>query len=201
MTGPAPPADCSPERMQRALDILRSSGNVDEGLGLLWRCLRPQLLGFFRRHVRGSPEPDDLTQEVLLRVLGKGPTCPKDVAGLKKYLFKAARNAFIDHVEEQSRRWSLEVDLDRAQEEFSPEPSPEEQAHLEQWAQVFREALGQLSPGQHFCLKLYYYDGLNPAEIARLRGCSEGTVKALLDQGRKRLRALLKRDSEPSEDN
>jgi|tagenome__1003787_1003787.scaffolds.fasta_scaffold20973104_2 RNA polymerase sigma factor (sigma-70 family) len=187
------PVDCSPERLQRALDALRSSRAFGDGAGSLYQCYYRRILGFFLRKLQGSPESEDLTQNVFLNVFSRGPKCPADLPGFEAYLGTAARNAYIDAVRRQPELRSLEDDPALAEERLSAPPSQEEEAILQERARKLQAALDQLSPGQRVCL-LLRSQGRSLREIAGLRGCAEDTVKALLHQGRTRLRRLLKGD-------
>jgi RNA polymerase sigma-70 factor (ECF subfamily) len=175
------------------LNILRAGGDRDQGAGVLWRCLYRKILGFFLRASRGSPESEDLTQNVFLNVFMRGSKCPADLQGFEAYLLRAARHEYISAVRKRLVLLSLEDNQGLAEEQLLAQPSQEEEAIRHQRAQKVKEVLDQLSPGQRFCLMLSY-EGWKPKEIARLRGCAEGTVKALLQQGRVRLRLLLEGD-------
>lgn len=60
---------------------------------------------------------------------------------------------------------------------------------LEQW-------LGHLSPVQREVVVLHYHDDMSIADIARLLGCREGTVKSRLHAARRRLRKVVERGEE-----
>lgn len=193
MRWPGASVDCSPERLQRALNILRARGDRDQGAGVLWRCLYRKILGFFLRVSRGSPESDDLTQNVFLNVFMRGSKCPEDLKGFEAYLLKAARNEYIGSMRKRIVQLSLEDNAGLPEEQLLAEPSQEEEAIRHQRAQKVKEAIDRLSPGQRFCIMLHY-EGWKTKEIAGLRGRTEGAVKALLHQGLKRLRLFLEGD-------
>lgn len=54
-----------------------------------------------------------------------------------------------------------------------------------------RDAVRRLAPQQRAAIMLHYFDDLPLAEVARVLGCREGTVKAHLHQARARLGSLL----------
>jgi RNA polymerase sigma factor (sigma-70 family) len=58
-------------------------------------------------------------------------------------------------------------------------------------AEDVRSAVRQLAPQQRAAVMLHYFDDLPLAEVARVLGCREGTVKAHLHQARARLAPLL----------
>ena len=52
-------------------------------------------------------------------------------------------------------------------------------------------AFDQLSPEERLTITLYYYEGYDTREIAKLTEVSEGTVRSRLSRGRASLRAML----------
>ena len=52
-------------------------------------------------------------------------------------------------------------------------------------------AFDQLSPEERLPITLYYYEGYDTREIAKLTEVSEGTVRSRLSRGRASLRAML----------
>jgi len=76
-----------------------------------------------------------------------------------------------------------------------PDTSPEETAGAAELRQAVWTALQQLSPAQRAVVVQRYYLGMSEAEMADLRECAPGTVKALLHSARQRLRTLLGRFS------
>ena len=52
-------------------------------------------------------------------------------------------------------------------------------------------AFDKLSPEERLTITLYYYEGYDTREIARLTEVSEGTVRSRLSRGRSSLRAML----------
>ncbi len=52
-------------------------------------------------------------------------------------------------------------------------------------------AFDTLSPEERLTITLYYYEGYDTREIARLTEVSEGTVRSRLSRGRASLRAML----------
>jgi RNA polymerase sigma-70 factor (sigma-E family) len=58
-------------------------------------------------------------------------------------------------------------------------------------ADLFAAALKRLTFGQRAVVVLRYYEGLSEAEIARVLGCSRGTVKSQASRALARLRDLV----------
>lgn len=72
-----------------------------------------------------------------------------------------------------------------------PHPSPEQMAEQAEQRRRVWQALGLLSPTQRTAIVLRYYHELPEKEIAELMGCTTGTVKHYLYEGRIRLRGIL----------
>ena len=53
------------------------------------------------------------------------------------------------------------------------------------------QAFDALSPEERLTITLYYYEGYDTREIARIMEVSEGTVRSRLSRGRASLRAML----------
>lgn len=61
---------------------------------------------------------------------------------------------------------------------------------------VLMQALASLPPRQRACVVLRYYEDLSVAEVARLLGCREGTVKSQTARGLLALRSAYQRAGE-----
>jgi RNA polymerase sigma-70 factor (sigma-E family) len=68
-----------------------------------------------------------------------------------------------------------------------PDPGPEQRDEL--W-----QALRQLPPRTRAVVVLRYWEDLSETEVARILGCSIGTVKSQASRGLSRLRAVLTDD-------
>lgn len=62
--------------------------------------------------------------------------------------------------------------------------------------EAFEQWLEHLSPVQREVVVLHYHDDMSVADIARLLGCREGTVKSRLHTARKRLRKIIEHGEE-----
>ncbi len=64
-------------------------------------------------------------------------------------------------------------------------------AHQSDARHDVRDAVRRLAPQQRAAVMLHYFDDLPLADVARVLGCREGTVKAHLHQARGRLESML----------
>lgn len=91
------------------------------------------------------------------------------------------------------RRVTIRLALKQHKRRGAPlDVAPEGSHHPEPGLTIdVRRAVTQLAPQQRAAVMLHYFDDLPLAEVARLLGCREGTVKAHLHQARARLATRL----------
>ena len=154
------------------------------------------LLGYLTRMSRNRYEAEDLFQETFKRVHEKAHTF--EGGQFKSWLFTIATHLAIDGMRRQrgKRMVSLNQKLDCndadseelsavALADESQEPS-QEAAKAEQVQQV-REAVMSLPSRQRATLVLAYYQQLSYPEVAKVLGCSLGTVKTQMFRALKTL--------------
>jgi len=156
-----------------------------EKLAILFERYQVVLYNFFLRLTAKPNVSEDLVQEVFIRIL-KYRAGYLGQSRFVVWMFQIARNVHIDHL----RKQKAELPLD-AQFEETPaqEPLPDEILESEQNAALIRKALDQLPWRKKEVLVLCRFENLKLREIAELRGCQVGTVKAqihraLIDLGR-----------------
>ncbi|MCP4612898.1 MAG: sigma-70 family RNA polymerase sigma factor [Planctomycetes bacterium] len=167
-----------------------------KAFGELVRRYGDGLLGYLTRMSRNRHEAEDLFQETFKRVHEKAHTFRG--GQFKSWLFRIATNAAIDGMRrgKGKRMVSLNQKLDCtdgdgeelsavALADDSQEPS-REAAKAEQVQQV-REAVMSLPSRQRATLVLAYYQQLSYSEVAKVLGCSLGTVKTQMFRALKTL--------------
>ncbi|MBW7988420.1 MAG: sigma-70 family RNA polymerase sigma factor [Planctomycetes bacterium] len=167
-----------------------------KAFGELVRRYGDGLLGYLTRMSRNRHEAEDLFQETFKRVHEKAHTFRG--SQFKGWLFRIATNAAIDGMRRRKgkRMVSLNQKLDcndADSEELSSvaladnshEPS-QEAAKAEQVRQV-RDAVMSLPSRQRATLVLAYYQQLSYPEVAKVLGCSVGTVKTQMFRALKTL--------------
>ncbi len=167
-----------------------------KAFGELVRRYGDGLLGYLTRMSRNRHEAEDLFQETFKRVHEKAHTFRG--GQFKSWLFRIATNAAIDGMRrgKGKRMVSLNQKLDSndgdgeelsavALADDSQEPS-QEAAKAEQVRQV-REAVMSLPSRQRATLVLAYYQQLSYSEVAKVLGCSLGTVKTQMFRALKTL--------------
>ena len=130
-------------------------------------------------------DAEDVMQEVFLRMVKTRPVFASE-AHAKAWLLRVASNCACD--------------LFRLPWRTREEPLPEDLSASEgpQEGSV-TEAVLALPARYRIPIHLYYYEGYSVAEISKIIGRSEGTVKSRLSRARDRLRIQLKEEGDLEE--
>jgi RNA polymerase sigma-70 factor, ECF subfamily len=152
---------------------------------------------YLLRHVRDRAIADELHQDVWMRVIKSRDGFGAD-ARFATWAYAIARNRLIDHWR-SARQWrqiSLDDDSDGANAIVDTLTGPEA---LEPYAlsvrteshDMLHEALARLPAAQRDAFLLHVEGGLSIAEIARVAGAPDETVKSRLRYAYARLRQSL----------
>lgn len=138
--------------------------------------------------VRKQAEAEDLTQEVFIKALKAIGSYKIGKAPFASWLFRVAHNQVIDYVRKYSK--NLETSLDEAPPSVGAEDPV---AMIERKFEIaeLNAAMMELSPAQQEVISLRFIAELPIADVARILGKREGTVKALQFNGTASLRRLL----------
>jgi RNA polymerase sigma factor (sigma-70 family) len=140
-----------------------------------------------RRSDRETAE--EVTAQVFLVAWRRRATLPDDAL---PWLYGVARRVLSDQRRGASRRRKLRQRLRSAAVEHGPQ--------LELSDRGLANALGRLSGADREALLLCYWEELEPAQMARVMGCSRGAATVRLHRARTRLRRELEAErNEPIE--
>ncbi|MGH8210685.1 MAG: RNA polymerase sigma factor [Steroidobacteraceae bacterium] len=136
---------------------------------------RVPLRRFFERRMRASPDPDDLVQEVFIRLVRQSAV--DAIENLDGYVFQVAANVLRDH----ARRWNVraneanhtQLDHDTLEGGFSPERVLLGEEALERLI----AALYELPEKTRVIFALYHFESVPQVEIGRRLGLSTSTVE------------------------
>lgn len=145
----------------------------------------------------GDPGVDDLEQEVLVRVHGALGRWRGEGA-FTTWLFTLARRTVIDELRRRQRE-RTRVDLwgrrSRPEEEILEQAADPQSAWVTtEEGRALRRALGSLPEPDRSLLYLKDAEDQSVAELARIWGLKEGTVKSKLSRARARLKELLEEE-------
>lgn len=125
-------------------------------------------------------DAEDVMQEVFLRLIKARPFFSGEEQA-RAWLFRVAANCASDLIRLPWRR--RELPLDGLEERLPASDTPESGS--------VTEAVLSLPARYRIPIHLYYYEDFSVAEIARIIGRSEGTVKSRLFRARNLLRKRL----------
>ena len=151
-----------------------------------WGETLARLRGFIAARV-GDPElAADITQDVVVRSIASGALDRVD--DVSAWLYRAARNAVIDHYRTR-RRDGGDVDLDRW-------PAPDTSGNLpndatRELARCLQPMLGRLHPTARDALTRVDLDGQTHREAAEQLGISVSGMKSRVQRARRELREHL----------
>ena len=156
----------------------------------LWDHFAPPLRAFLARRVPAGVEPDDLLQDVFLRVV-KHLDSLRSTERPEAWLFQIARNALRDALRARQRKDgrtdSLEVDVPAAADTAVVRESEEV------LAPCLTPMIGRLAKPYRTAIELTSLRGLTQAEAARHVGVSLSGMKSRVQRGREQLRQMLVR--------
>jgi RNA polymerase sigma-70 factor (ECF subfamily) len=146
----------------------------------LWRILAS---------VAHGPDTEDLAQEAILRAYCALRTF-KAEASFTAWLCRIALNAAHDY---QKSAWRRRVTLGQEAEarEDIPEEGPEEVAARRELQRRTRQAVAALPASQRVPIWLHYFEAFSLAEVARLEGVSESTIRSRVQAGLRKLARSL----------
>ena len=149
-------------------------------------------------HLVGSREDaEDATQAAFIRAF-RALKGFRGTAAFSSWMYRIAVNTALNYV--KKRRRQAEVPLPESGMTPGPVPehhplitrrTPAREAQLSELHQKLNEALQSLSEKHRTVVILHDMEGLPHEEIARIMGCSEGTVRSRLFYARQLLQGLL----------
>ena len=156
----------------------------------LWAAFAPPLRAFLARRVPPGVDPDDLLQEVFLRVVKHLGTL-RATDRPEAWLFQIARNALRDSLRARQRRDgrtdALEIDLPAETDTAAVRQS---EAEL---APCLTSMIDRLPEPYRMAIELTSLRGLTQADAARHAGISISGMKSRVQRGREQLRQMLVR--------
>ena len=156
----------------------------------LWNDFAPPLRAFLARRVPAGVEPDDLLQDVFVRVVRHLDTL-RSTERPEAWLFQIARNALRDALRSRQRKDGRTdpLDVDLPAEAGTAVVSESE----EELAPCLTPMIGRLPEPYRTAIELTSLLGLTQAEAARQVGISLSGMKSRVQRGREQLRQMLVR--------
>jgi RNA polymerase sigma-70 factor (ECF subfamily) len=155
--------------------------------GALYDAFAPRVYRFFRFRVSSPELAEDLTQRVFLKMIEQLPHYRSQGVPFAAWLFRVARNAWIDEHRTSHPAEPLDLLSGSAAEQASPE---ERAIDAVDW-DIVRRALHRLPDDQREVIACRFFGDLSPQETAAQMGRSEGSVRVLQHRALATLRRLL----------
>lgn len=162
-----------------------TAGPYDAELNNAYRQMRSRLHAFILGRVENPETAEDLTQEVLLRLLRSGSAVDDPTA----WLYRVARNAIIDHYRGRRPHPSDPTmpGLGGTVDPFADDPN---NARLE-LARCMRSMVEQLAEPYRSAVRSVDLDGATQTAASAGAGVSVSGMKSRVQRGRRQLRDLL----------
>lgn len=169
-----------------ALPLDSSAGSYDPSL--VWAEFAARLRAFLGRRVPPGMEPDDVVQEVFVRVMRHLPSL-READRIEAWLFQIARNTLRDAMRARQRRENRTdvLDIDPADEGDS-ESIRAAEAEL---APCLAPLVTRLSEPYRQAIELTTVHGLTQVEAATRVGVSVSGMKSRVQRAREQLRTML----------
>ena len=180
---------------QALLDMYQQ-GHREAVSQLLERHTR-RVRDYVRMMVKDNDVADDLTQEILIKVvkvLDEGRYTDK--GRFQPWLLRIAHNRVLDFFRAQKQVKTINessVGYDILGSKNIAEPSIEEEIISEQRAEEIRALVDELPEEQREVVKMRYYEGLSFKEIAELTGVSINTALGRMRYALINMRQLIKK--------
>ena len=153
-----------------------------------WAATTRRLRAFVAPRVAAS-DADDITQDILIRILKSGRDA-EETAATPAWLYTVARNAVIDHYRTKRILDRLPNDLDQWAE--SPPDTGPSRA-VQEVANCLRPAVNSLHEPYRRAVTLVDLDGMTQTAAATLEGVSVSGMKSRVQRGRRQLATILQR--------
>ncbi len=178
-----PPAACQDLWLWSNGDAQAGRRFVAQHIGVVAR--------FFERKLHGAS--DDQVQNTFETAL----RCAKNYRGtgsVRAFLLGIARNVLLEHLRRVSalHRHQATLEAERSLDEWTQSASAITRAREQN--ELLALALRRIPLDEQIAIELYYWEGLDVAEVAESLNAPPGTIKYRLANGRRRLKVIL--DSE-----
>lgn len=152
------------------------------------------------RMAGNADDASDMTQEAMLKLYRN----IKSFGGNSRFstwVYRVATNTCLDELKKIRRHTSYSIDSELETDDGSiafeiedSAPTPEQRAEQRELKELVKNAVLRLGDEHKTVIILRDIQGLSYDEIARVLGCSEGTVKSRISRGRAKLKSVLEKD-------
>jgi RNA polymerase sigma-70 factor (ECF subfamily) len=166
------------ELIQKAID-----GEV-EAFGELVKKYQKRIYSLIYQMTFSHEDANDLSQETFFRAY-KSLSKFKKESSFYTWLYRIAVNLVLNHLKKRkNERKNLSFDIHYLD-------SPQKILEKKEFYKKLKEVISMLPLSQRITLNLVVNHGLSHKEIAKIQGCSEGTISWRIFQARRFLREKL----------
>jgi RNA polymerase sigma-70 factor (ECF subfamily) len=165
-----------------------------EAFGRLYERYAGQIFNYLFFRINDRHRAMDMMETVFLKAWENLPRFGKQDRGsnFRAWLYRMAHNAMVDHF----RTRKEEVGLDAVSELTAQIPHAAKLVEFSETQQFLLANLEKLDDLPRQVLVLRFYAELNPREITRILGISEGNVRVIQYRALKKMRDLMGEDDE-----
>ena len=168
--------------------VRRCLGGDSSAFACLLETYQDRIYSFALRLLKDPAAAEDAAQEAFVKAY-RGLSSYNPAYPFSSWLFRIAHNACMDALRAGNKTVSMDV------EDFPDLPDPAQGVEDSVAASLdsarIEALLGSLSPLYSEVLLLAYREDMGPADIARVIGAPEGTVKARLFRARELIKTKL----------
>jgi RNA polymerase sigma-70 factor, ECF subfamily len=191
----------------RERDLVVRARADPAAFGELYDFYLPRIHAFIRRRVGERSVAEDLTATTFERGLSAVRRDDFRNDSFGGWLYRVAANAIVDHVRRERRAVPLGIRAGDARGmagrddgDLDGTADPGDEAALAAFSaaidrDTLRRALASLSGEQRRLIVMRFLDGLEPAEMAAVVGCTRATVAVRLHRALRVLRETLGREA------
>lgn len=180
---------------ERALVQLAAKGDV-EAFGTLYQKYAEKIYRYIAYRLRTPAEAEDLTAQVFLNAWRAIERFKQQETPFLAWLYTIAHNQVINYGKSKSQNTAFtSIDTAYGLEDSNRYNNPDWHVTKRAEYEELRQAVLKLPADQQHVIYLRYVENLGHAEIGRLMGKSEVTVRGILFRAHESLRKLLKREN------
>ena len=177
--------------------VARTQGGDARAFDELVVKYTPRLYGLVYNMTSNHEDANDLLQDVFAKAF-RSITGFRGRSSFYTWIHSIAVNMTINFLKKRGRRFQMsldDVDLniqnDKEFIELTASSSPVREADLGELQQKLNEAMQKLSPEHRAVVTMFDIQGMPHAEISKILGVSEGTVRSRLFYAHRQLQAHL----------
>jgi len=176
-------SDVKLDELSRLVEDAKS--NHDDAIAKLCRFLYGKVFSYTYYRVRQREDAEDLTSEVLLKILRSLKT---QKGNFLAWIYRIANNSIIDFYRKRVRRPN--ISLEEIKYDI-PAPEPSRTVLTEN---RMKEVLTYLTPEQADVITLRFVQQYNNEEVAKIMGKTVGAIKVLQFRALKVLREYFRKE-------